>query len=441
MMMLIQPPFYRHDSLGPGAPLREITGLSEQAGFYDWAGRRLFHADGEPDTMCPGAYRYQHNPDCCDLEAADSDPRSPRYEPMHLRHKPGDTWIIDVNRPHDPYDPGPYGSHGWYQDRRTGRHRRDELPDPLPAEGWVPPEGAWFPGTSDWPEPAAPQSDRTERISWHGGSGSEDGSRHRNDDRPPPRGGVGLARPSPEDDRPSPEPRGSRQRSPWGRRDAEAPRPEGNRDRGCRRAPEDRGEEHDRTGSARTVASRDEHRFSKMREEAFDRFMVESAALRAAHFQPESPYLRERAVWALRWFLWVLACGLAPMPGPLTVRSSRPEPQSPQRIPTQPGPTTLTRNGLPDRTHSPGTAIAAAFDGARAARAVISARSTQSSGELADAVRSSAVDNGPTHWRTRPNRSRPGQNRRRQTARPGSYMAAWEQAFDTDGACVFGGAA
>ncbi len=34
-------------------------------------------------------------------------------------------------KPADPHDPGPYGSPGWYQDRRTGRHRRGELPDPL----------------------------------------------------------------------------------------------------------------------------------------------------------------------------------------------------------------------------------------------------------------------------------------------------------------------
>ncbi|MDA1362673.1 hypothetical protein O1R50_23830 [Glycomyces luteolus] len=159
MMVLVQQAFYRHDSLGPGAPLRAITGTSDQAGYYDWAGRRLFLADGEPDPTCPSAYRYQHHPACCDEEAPDSDPRSPRYEPMHLRHKPGDTWIIDANRPYDPFDPGPYGSPGWYKDERTGRHRRDETPDPLPAEAWVPPKDAWFPGTAEWPEPQAAQPD------------------------------------------------------------------------------------------------------------------------------------------------------------------------------------------------------------------------------------------------------------------------------------------
>ncbi|HEX2144678.1 MAG TPA: hypothetical protein VHG10_09240 [Glycomyces sp.] len=383
MMILVQQPFYRHDSLGPGADLREITGTSDQAGFYDWAGRRLFLADGEPDPMCPGAYRFQHNPACCDLEASDSDPRSPRYEPMHLRHKPGDTWIIDTNRPYDPYDPGPYGSHGWYQDERTGRHRRDETPDPLPADGWTPPQNAWYPGTADWPEPEAPQPEslapavrsdqrggtsrrrgsdhqdgsggrsgtegRGDSDGWGGGRQSDPGVRGGGDrergsverggsDLPPPWGLRGRPVPSPEGDRPasaerggdrsSPGPHGSEPRTQWGRRHPEA-RPQGHRvpapgrddqpgqsdrddrDRNTTRQPWDR-EEHgsDRSGDA------DEFRFSKLREDAFDRFMIQSAQLRAAHFQPERPYLRERATWVLRWLWWVLACGSVPMPRP-----------------------------------------------------------------------------------------------------------------------------
>lgn len=36
-------------------------------------------------------------------------------------------------RPNDPHDPGPYGSPGWSVDKRTGRHRRGEIPDP-PSE-------------------------------------------------------------------------------------------------------------------------------------------------------------------------------------------------------------------------------------------------------------------------------------------------------------------
>ncbi|WP_460539673.1 hypothetical protein [Glycomyces halotolerans] len=102
-------------------------------GHYDWAGRRLFLADGSPDPDTPGAYRYQHRPDCCDPAASDDDPASPWYEPPYLRHRPGDTWQIG-GKPEDPLDPGPFGSPGWYQDRRTGRHRRGELPDPLPPD-------------------------------------------------------------------------------------------------------------------------------------------------------------------------------------------------------------------------------------------------------------------------------------------------------------------
>ncbi|MFG3338302.1 hypothetical protein [Glycomyces sp. NPDC048151] len=35
-------------------------------------------------------------------------------------------------KPHDPLDPGPYGTPGWQPDPRRGRRRRGELPDPLP---------------------------------------------------------------------------------------------------------------------------------------------------------------------------------------------------------------------------------------------------------------------------------------------------------------------
>ena len=100
-------------------------------GFYDWAGRRLLLADGSPDPMTPGAYRYQHSPDLCDPAAPEADPNSPRYEPPHLRHQPGDTWEIG-GKPRDPDDPGVFGSPGWQPDSRTGRHRRGELPDPIP---------------------------------------------------------------------------------------------------------------------------------------------------------------------------------------------------------------------------------------------------------------------------------------------------------------------
>jgi hypothetical protein len=439
MRVLVQEPFYQHDHLGPGAPLREITGQGEGDGYYDWAGRRLFTIDGEPDPMCPGAYRYQHNPAACDLEAPDSDPRSPRYEPIHLRHKPGDTWIIDTNRPHDPYDPGPFGSPDWYKDERTGRHRRDETPDPLPAEGWVPPKGAWFPETVDWPEPEPPQSKARET--------DEQTDRRGGSDRPPPWGSRGRPVPSePEEPqrpwavrtgRPSPspdaEPRPARR--PW---DRGGPGDAGwISGYGRQKEPreEDNGERVDgRSGSDTTG----EFRFSKLREDAFDRFMANSAQLRAAHFQPEKPYLRERALWVLRWLMWVLAIGLAPMPTPLNRHHRQSQPLAPHPIPAQPGPndqgSARTQPVESAPTHLPGAALAAAVEGARAARKLITDRSARTSTDLAAAVRNSANRtsttraSAATHWRTQPRQTRPRPSPRPRT---GSYMAGWERAFDS----------
>jgi hypothetical protein len=99
---------------------------SRRPGVPAYLEQVLYASSADPDS--PGAYRY--DPDSSDPTIRDSDPRSPRYEPPHLRHRPGDTWIIDRDRLHDPLDPGPYGSPGWYADKRTGRHRRGELPDP-----------------------------------------------------------------------------------------------------------------------------------------------------------------------------------------------------------------------------------------------------------------------------------------------------------------------
>jgi hypothetical protein len=141
-------------------PHPQNPGLFEEVdGFYDWAGRRLFLSDGSPDPMTPGAYRYQTRPDLCDLDASDSDPSNPRYEPDHLRHKPGDDWLIDHDRPYDVLDPGPFGSPGWFPDRRTGRHRRDELPDPIPW--WEIEED---PEKAAWAEHAEALYDRRTRI-------------------------------------------------------------------------------------------------------------------------------------------------------------------------------------------------------------------------------------------------------------------------------------
>lgn len=542
MRVLVQQAFYRHDHLGPGAPLREVTGQGEGDGYYDWAGRRLFLADGEPDPMCPGAYRYQHNPAACDLEAPDSDPRSPRYEPMHLRHKPGDTWIIDANRPYDPYDPGPYGSPGWYQDERTGRHRRDETPDPLPAEDWVPPEDAWFPGTTDWPEPE-PHT-RTDLRDDHGsdsgsepridhrkrGGGGRGGPDHRDEsqgrgssdyrggtsgrgsaDRPPPWGSRGRPVPSEPDGpetplrpggerpgRPDPsEPDGPEAPlRPWSERpgrpvpsEPDKPRAREEEPRRPRFWPDSehpRGRDSSRpagdrgwiSGTCDTPTHDDTepedppaHRFSKLREDAFDRFIANSAQLRAAHFAPQKPYLRERFVWMLRWLVWVLAVGLAPMPAPLIGDRVRTGSTAPYSIQTHAGPIQVgqaeavpTGDDHPREYRSkaagpqpveehpprrPGAALAAAVEGARAARKVIADRSGRTSVELAAAVRDSAhrvsaAGASATYWRTQPRQSRPRPSPR---PRPGSYMANWEQAFDSSrtliltGGGVFGAAA
>ncbi|MDA1384392.1 MULTISPECIES: hypothetical protein [Glycomyces] len=460
MRVLVQEPFYQHDHLGPGADLTQITGQGEGDGFYDWAGRRLFLIDGEPDPMCPGAYRYQHNPACCDLEAPDSDPRSPRYEPMHLRHKPGDTWIIDTNRPHDPYDPGPFGSPGWYQDERTGRHRRDETPDPLPAENWDPPKDAWFPGTADWPEPEAPLAESAHPVERSGGNEGDEPPRatgqRGGSDRQPPWGRRGRPVPS----EPEEEPEGAQR--PWGARTG---RPGPGSDATPRTArqfwdhtgrdpgpgdagwisgyggtrSDDRGDEperHDGQGSADTG----EYRFSKLREDAFDRFIANSAPLRAAHFAPQKPYMRERAVWVLHWLTWVLALGLVPMPAPLVIRQCEAEPVARQPIPTQPGPVTRLSEDEPTDSRPahgpwPGAALAAAVAGARIARRVIAERETRSSVDLAAAVRDSASRANAVHWRTAPRQNRPHPVPR---PSPGAYMTVWEHAFDSGQTFILG---
>jgi hypothetical protein len=463
MRVLVQEPFYQHAHLGPGAPLREITEQGEGDGYYDWAGRRLFTIDGEPDPMCPGAYRYQHNPDCCDLEAPDSDPRSPRYEPMHLRHKPGDTWIIDTNRPYDPFDPGPFGSHGWYKDERTGRHRRDETPDPLPAEGWTPPKGAWFPGTADWPEPAAPQAESARRVERSGGAEGDEPPRatgqRGGSDRTPPWGRRGRPVPS-EPDEPEEEPEGAQR--PWrartGRPDPGPDAPPSTARKfwnhiGHGSGPGDAGwisgyggtRSDDRGGEpvrddGQGNADTGEHRFSKLREDAFDRFIANSAQLRAAHFAPQKPYLRERAVWVLRWLTWVLALGLVPVPAPLVTRQREAEPVARQPIPTQPGPVSRPREdeptaGSPAHGPRPGAALAAAVAGARAARMLIVERGTRSSVDLAAAVRDSANRVNAVHWRTPPRQNRP---RPAPRPNPGTYMTAWEHAFDSGHTFVLG---
>lgn len=50
------------------------------------------------------------------------------------RHRKGDTYLIG-GKPYDPLDAGPWlwkSDPDFQRDRRTGRHRRGELPDPIP---------------------------------------------------------------------------------------------------------------------------------------------------------------------------------------------------------------------------------------------------------------------------------------------------------------------
>ncbi|WP_205325987.1 hypothetical protein [Glycomyces sp. YM15] len=111
-----------------GLPANSHSGANQnrRPGVPTYLEQVVYAAD--VDSNAPGTYRY--DPEASDPTLPESDPRSPRYEPPHLRHRPGDTRIIDRKRPHDPLDPGPFGSPDWRPDTRTGRHRRGELPDP-----------------------------------------------------------------------------------------------------------------------------------------------------------------------------------------------------------------------------------------------------------------------------------------------------------------------
>jgi hypothetical protein len=272
-------------------------GLTERVdGYYDWAGRRLFLIDRSPDPMTPGAYRYQAHPDLCDPSAPESDPASPRYEPPHLRHRPGDTWEIG-GKPHDPDHPGPYGTAGWRPDPRTGRHRRDELPDPIPP--WERQDEATA-SESAAPPPTAPG-------------------------------------------RPSREPR---RRNRFWPEDEEAK---------TERAPEDQS-----------------YRFSKMREDAWDRFILKSADLAAAHqvttLGLACEYGRLTA-WLMRICRWIVAIVKGP------------------KVSENP-------------TTRPGSQLAHAIGGAQAARTQLAA-----------------------HWREQARQTRPRPS-------PLPYMTRWEKAFD-----------
>jgi hypothetical protein len=364
-------------------PHPQNPGLHEQPdGFYDWADRRLYLSDGSPDPMTPGAYRYQTRPDVCDLDAPDSDPSSPRYEPDHLRHKPGDTWIIDRSRPYDVHDPGPFGSPGWFPDHRTGRHRRDELPDPIP----------WW----ESEEEATDESANRERRRGPGGP----------EDPPGPPGGSGTTSPGHPDE---PGARHDRNRIDRSRKWTGLGRAESAASpRGGPGGVESSGPERHSPGDLDAP-----HQFGKLREDAWDRFIEKSEPLAAAHHQPVQVRCeRTPPGHHLRhpWMLWLnLIRGLIGV-----VAKSRPARPVPAPVPVQrqrPVVASDRRTHLASRT----ARFAGAVRGAQRARA----ETAPATGPVRP-----PMPHVQQHWQTRPRQQRPS---------PGpteAFMAGWERQFD-----------
>jgi hypothetical protein len=391
--------------------------IADSLGYYDWAGRRLFLSDGSPDPETPGAYRYQTRPDLCDPHATDDNPASPRYEPPHLRHKPGDEWMIG-GKAYDPDDPGPFGSPGWRPDRRTGRHRRGERPDPIPP--WE-----WRPG-----DPEPPDFART-RIKWdaYGNwtperiarSGRPEDGAGRIPDREDPQRSDGDTESDSRDDNDT----GAGSDSGWNSGSCNGI--------GFRWSTNPLGRPEAPQG------------FTRMQEEAFHSFMSHSADLAAAHLAPAAPYFRERIVWVLRWLLCVAAFGFIPTPRPLAARSSgavhgavwAKEPTrsgasvspvvGPASGATSPALATGCRPVASGRTA--GFSLAAARFTAGAAAGHAAARARRLAG---NAVGPRAEPSAAAHWRTRPRQTR-------STPSPIPFAAQWEQAFDSQ--AVYGGAA
>lgn len=223
-----------------------------------------------------------------------NDPSSPYYEPDHLRHEPGDDWLIDGARPYDVLDPGPFGSPGWFPDRRTGRHRRDELPDPIT---WR--EVEEDPEKAEWSDHAEALYDRRTRLTRE--REAREGDHRETADRPsaPGRGTDRDNTDPPEPpirQSPVPEERPRRQPAPgpqpWARSEPEAREPV--REHPARQTRPQHHPQHPRLPSPphlprqadrRTTDTPGEHphRFSKLREDAWDRFIEKSADLAAAH--------------------------------------------------------------------------------------------------------------------------------------------------------------
>ncbi|MFC3494527.1 hypothetical protein [Glycomyces rhizosphaerae] len=474
-----QPDDPRHNRAYPHP---ENPGLFEQVdGWFDWAGRRLFLADGSPDPMTPGAYRYQTRPDLTDLDAPDSDPWSPRYEPPHLRHRPGDTWIIDRARPHDPDDPGPFGSPGWRPDPRTGRHRRDELPDPTPP--WEQAEARDAAERSDSLQHNTRRSDSCDdggESGGHGGGNQRDDGSRGGGNRD---GGGGNAR-------------GGGAGSGGGSRcsnlrivpdyPSTAPR------KRTRFWADD--DQEDESGQADCVATQEEpYRFEKLREDAWDRFVIKSSELAASHWADRRA-LECQHRWPiavlLRMFRWLTAVfkGHRENEAPAPVRAPRsvpvPRQVQPQadRAPqtaeaawsTQGVEAAQSRENSRRAAHEeqslPGAQMAQAIRSVQAARVrlAVAARETRAdqSGATPEAAQANQVgvareaqsdqsetarrvaqpdqtrsarearsgqsktdrravqaERGAAHWRGRPREERPRPS-------PLPYIARWEQAFD-----------
>lgn len=335
-------------------PHPENPGLIEQVdGFYDWADRRLFLADGSPDPATPGAYRYQTRPDLCDLAAPASDPASPHYEPPHLRHRPGDTWKIG-GKPRDPDAPGPFDSPGWRPDPRTGRHRRGELPDPIPP----------------WEQ--MPTTERAQERESNPGRAQE---------HAPP-----IA-----PDQPQVRPR----RRPWFWQEE--------------------------VQAGRAVQQEEEpYRFEKLREDAWDRFVIKSSELAAAHWADrralECPH-RWLIVVLLRLFRWMFGVVKWPLASEEFVPTAVPR-QPDRRSPSQAGGQAAPR---------PGAQLAQAIRGTQAGRAARTgtAREAAQPNQGVEAAQASQAARDAAHQS-----SRPREEHRRPSPLP--YIARWERAFDAN---------
>lgn len=249
------------------SPTIRYSGVPENSHSLDSDLTRRFRAAAAASASAAAEPRADQ-PTTTDLNPSNPhrEPTHPHREPDHLRHQPGDTWIIDKRRPYDVLDPGPYGSPGWFPDRRTGRHRRDELPDPISQH-----EIDEEPDKAEWADRAEALYERRTRIT-RGREAREarealevreaapaeprrpDESKHaeepkRSDRSGPPYSGSGSTR--------------------WARKPAPEPSPD---------VP---------------------YRFSKLREDAWHQFLIKSEPLAAAHHASRPPGRMARLIKGL----------------------------------------------------------------------------------------------------------------------------------------------